>query len=169
MEPDLGMPLDGGFLPTLSSGASREEQTVALNDVITRLNNLLKAQVFSDSSSKRYVQGYSPGRWPGGDFGIAISAEGDDVLTVDFEDLIFAWDFSTNQQYVRGGSQTFYDATTGKTALSIGKAEDNNMAFKTYDTNRIPMGLFGQSPKDRTGGVFTVGPGKNVDTKLKES
>ena len=165
----LGMQLQGGELQRLSPNATKEQQTATLNEIIDHLNNMLKSQVFADGSSKRYVQGYVPSRWPGGDFGIAISAEGDDVMSVDFDRLLFAWDFSTNKQYIRGGVQEYYDSDTNKIALSIGEATNNNMAFKTYDTTGVPMGLFGQSPKDRKGGVWTVGPGKNVDEKLKGS
>lgn len=164
----LGMQLQGGELQRVPPTATKETQMAVLNDVIDRLNGMLKAQIFSDDTNKRYVQGYAAGRWPGGDFGIAISAEGENVLDVPFEDLIFAWDFSTNQQYIRGGVQTYYDKDTGKTALQIGEMEDKNMAFKTFDVNGVPMGLFGQSPKNRHGGSWTVGPGKNVDDKLKE-
>jgi len=113
-----GLQLQGRTLQRIPPAASVPEITAVLNDVIDRLNDQLKTQVYSDSTSKRFIQGFAPGRWPGGDFGIAISAEGQDVLTVDFDQLIFAWDFSTNQQYIRGGRQTFYDPTTG---LDIGQ------------------------------------------------
>lgn len=163
----LGLQMQGGELQRLSPTATKEEQSAVLNDIIDKLNSLLKAQVFSDNSSKRYIQGYAAGRWPGGDFGIAISAEGADVTSVPFEDLIFAWDFSTNRQYIRGGVQTYYDKDTGKTALQVGEMDDKNMAFKTFDTAGVPIGLFGQSPKDRHSGDWVVAPGENVDTELK--
>lgn len=115
---ESGLPLKGGYLNRVPATADLQAIAVALNDVIDRLNDQLKTQVFADTQSKRFIQGYSPGRWPGGDFGLAISAEGDDVLTVDFDSLLFAWDFSTNKQYIRGGTQLFYDPTTG---LNIGQ------------------------------------------------
>lgn len=105
----LGMQMQGGELQRLSPDSTKSEQTARLNEIIDYLNNLLKSQVFADGSAKRYVQGYVPGRWPGGDFGIAISAEGDDVLTTPFERLIFAWDFTTNKQHIREGTQYYYN------------------------------------------------------------
>jgi hypothetical protein len=116
----LGMQMQGGELQRISPTATKEEQTATLNEIIDYLNNLLKSQVFADGVSKRYVQGYAPGRWPGGDFGIAISEEGDDVLDAEFDALIFAWDFTTNKQYIRGGTQYWYDPTTGKNHTQIG-------------------------------------------------
>lgn len=164
---DLGLPMDGGSLQRLPPNATKEQQTAVLNTILDRLNDLLKVQTFSDATAKRYIQGFAPGRWPDGDFGIAISASGQDVLGVDFEDLIFAWDFASNKQYTRGGIQTYYDATSGNAALQIGRMTDDNMAFKIFDTAGVPIGLFGQSPKDRGGGDWVVKPGKNVDTELK--
>lgn len=108
----LGQTLDGGTLNTLAPNASQEDVVASLNDIIRRLNTMLKLQVFSDGESKRYIQGYFAGRWPGGDFGIAISKEGDDVYTTDFDNLLFAWDFSTNNQYFNGGQQQFVGGTS---------------------------------------------------------
>lgn len=101
----LGQRLDGGTLNTLSPNSSKEEMVAALNDIIIRLNTMLKVQTFSDSESRRYIQGHVAGRWPGGDFGVAISKKGDDVYTTEFNNLLFAWDFSTNKQYYNGGEQ----------------------------------------------------------------
>lgn len=117
---ELGMLMQGGFLRPLPPTATKEEQTAVINSIIELLNDQLKSQVFSDENSKRFVQGYAPGRWPGGDFGIAISAEGDDVLEVDFEQLIFAWDFSTNKQYFRDGTQLYYASDTGDNVGQVG-------------------------------------------------
>ena len=114
----LGMQMLGGTLRPLPPNASKDEQTAVINDIVDRLNDQLKTQIFTDGSTKRFIQGYSQGRWPGGDFGIAISDEGDDVTTADFNDLIFAWDFTTNKQYIRGGTQLFYDPVTG---LDVGQ------------------------------------------------
>lgn len=106
---DLGMTLDGGYLPLVPPNASPEAQIIALNKVIERINLLMRQQVFMDDSNRRFVQGYVQGRWPGGDFGIAISEPGQDVFDAAFEDLLFAWDFTTNSQYSKGGEQTHYD------------------------------------------------------------
>lgn len=156
----LGQQLDGGTLNTLAPNASQEETIAALNDIIRRLNAMLKTQVYSDSESKRYIQGFAEGRWPGGDFGIAISKPGADVFSSEFDELLYAWDFSTNTQY-------YYDINSGKIALMVGQMEDQNMAFKTFDIDGVPVGLFGQSPKDRHPGDWTVKRGRNVDNDLK--
>ncbi len=130
MDPDaqgaetLGQPMQGGFLRPLPPTASKDDQTSVLNDIISRLNDLLQAQIIADDTTKRYIQGYSPGRWPDGDFGIAISAESQDVLTAEFENLIFAWDFTTNKQYIRGGTQYYYDPRTGVNHTQIGTLPD---------------------------------------------
>jgi len=163
----LGLTMQGGTLRPLPPSASNEEQSAVLNDIINRLNAQLQSQVFTDGTTKRFVQGYAAGRWPNGDFGLAISAPGEDVLTAEFDALIFAWDFSSNKQYIRGGVQTYYDADTGNIALQTGRMDDSNMAFKAFDTSGVPIGLFGQSPKDRHGGDWVVRPGENVDTELK--
>ena len=124
----LGQRLDGGTLNTLSPNSSKEEMTAALNDIIIRLNTMLKLQTFSDGESRRYIQGHVVGRWPGGDFGVAISKKGDDVYTTEFNNLLFAWDFSTNKQYYNGGEQILTggsiilnDGTNNR--LIIGKQE----------------------------------------------
>lgn len=134
---DLGHQMEGGTLPTLPAGASLDEQATVLNNIITRLNDMLKAQVYSDTASKRFVQGYMPGRWPGGDFGIAISAEGEDVVSADFDDLIFAWHFTTNKQYIRDGAQVYYN-------------------------DGVPREYAGNAPSDGRYGRWISEPGKDV-------
>jgi hypothetical protein len=123
--PDLGIPLSGGYLNEIPPNASREEQVSTLNDVIRRLNESLKVQSFNDGTNKRYINGYSPGRWPGGDFGLAISKPNEDVSSVEFDDLLFAWDYTTNKQYYHGGTQIFYDPSTGKDIGQQGILPDN--------------------------------------------
>jgi len=137
----LGQSMSGGYLQPLTPDASKEQQTAVLNDIISRLNNILKTQVYADNSSKRFIQGYAKDRWPGGDFGMAISAEGDDVTTVEFENLIFAWDFTTNIQYVKDGRTIYYTGTN-------------------------PNVLVGGAPDDGRGGLWVTKPGQNVITKL---
>jgi hypothetical protein len=91
-----GMGLDGGFLPNVPPNASAQVQNAALNDVINRLNGLLKTQVFSDGTSKRMLFGFQKDGWgPGKDFGIKISAEGVDVSTATDDDLLFKMDMDT--------------------------------------------------------------------------
>lgn len=86
-------------LPRVSPNDPPEAQVAVLNQVIDFINQAQKVQVLQDDTSQRFIQGYYPGRWPGGDFGIAIAKSGDDVTSVDFEELAFAHDFSTNTQY----------------------------------------------------------------------
>lgn len=95
----LGIQMTGGTLNPLPPNASREDQINALNDVINRLNAQLKSQTFSDGTSKRYLNGYLANGWPGGDFGMRISAPGYDV-TDPSAVLIFSWDYTTNRQVV---------------------------------------------------------------------
>lgn len=121
----LGLQMQGGELQRLTPNSSRDDQITTLNNIIDHLNNTLKVQIYSDTNSKRYIQGYAANRWPGGDFGIAISAEGDDVLSVEFDQLIFAWDFSTNRQYFRDGTQLYYEASSGKNVGQVGKLPNN--------------------------------------------
>jgi len=91
-----GIGLDGGFLPNVPPNASAQVQNAALNDVINRLNGLLKTQVFSDGTSKRMLFGFQKDGWgPGKDFGIKISAEGVDVSTATDDDLLFKMDMDT--------------------------------------------------------------------------
>lgn len=114
----LGLSLDGGTLRRISPNASREEQISMLNEVIEKLNLLLKTQVFADGGSKRVLNGFYEGRWPGGDIGIAVSKPGEDVTTADFADLVFAHDYTTNTQY-------WTDPVTGKNYMQVGTLPDD--------------------------------------------
>lgn len=92
----LGAGLSGGYLPPVNPGSSQEVQIKALNDVINRLNILLKTQVFSDGGSKRMLFGFQKDGWGvGKDFGIKISQEGIDVTTATDDQLIFSMDMET--------------------------------------------------------------------------
>ena len=121
MEP-LGLSLDGGTLRRIPPNATVEEQINALNEVIEKLNALLKTQIFADNTSKRYLSGYYQGRWPGGDFGIAISREGEDATTVDFDQLLYAHDFTTGTEY-------FWDPIGDRQWGQQGKLPDGTYGF----------------------------------------
>lgn len=95
----LGQQLNGGTLNTLAPNASQEDVITSLNDIIRRLNLQLKTQAFSDDTSKRYINGFLAGGWPGGDFGMKISAPGYDVTDPNAV-LLFSWDYTTNQQVI---------------------------------------------------------------------
>lgn len=95
---DLGLGLDGGQLNEIPPNATREVQIATLNDIVRRLNGLLKTQSFSDATNKRFLQGFQEGGWAGGDFGMKISLPGVDVLTARDDQLLFSWDWTTNTQ-----------------------------------------------------------------------
>jgi len=86
----FGQPMDGGTLQNLPPNATQEQQVAVLNDVINRLNQLLKVQIFSDSTNKRMLIGYQKDGWgTGEDFGIKVSLEGVDVTEATDEQLLF--------------------------------------------------------------------------------
>jgi len=118
----VGLSLDGGTFQKIPPNATPEEQIVVLNDVIERLNGLLQSQTLADGANKRFILGYSIGRWPGGDFGIAISRPGTDVISSEFNDLLFAWDFSTGTQY-------WWNPETGIQYRQDGKLPDSDYGF----------------------------------------
>lgn len=91
-----GLSMQGGTLQNIPPNASREEQTAALNDVINRLNGMLKQQVFSDGTTKRMIIGYQKGGWGDGkDFGIKVSIDGVDVSKATDSQLLFKMDLQT--------------------------------------------------------------------------
>lgn len=97
---DLGVGLKGGALAPVPPNAPQQVQIAALNDVINRLNILLKTQVFADGSTKRMLFGYQKDGWGvGKDFGIKISFEGVDVTTASDSQLLFSMDMETWQWY----------------------------------------------------------------------
>lgn len=86
-------------LPKVSPNDPPEAMIAVINQIVEFINQYQQLQSVSDANDKRYVNGLLPGRWPGGDFGMAISKPGEDVTTANFEDLLFAWDYTTNTQY----------------------------------------------------------------------
>lgn len=134
----MALNLDGGFLPNVPPNAGASAQNAALNDVINKLNGLLKTQAFSDGTNKRYLNGYQKGGFPGGDFGLKISFPGIDVSDATDAQLIFMWDYTTNIQYHRAGSARYID---------------------TSDDNRI---LTGFSPTDARPGNWISKIGEDV-------
>lgn len=119
----LGTPLQGGFLPPVNPGSSQEVQIKALNDVINRLNQLLKTQVFSDGTNKRMIIGYQENGWgTGKHFGIKISEAGVDVTSADDTQLTFKMDMET---------WSFYRATDSTNFLQIGLLPDGSYGWVT--------------------------------------
>lgn len=99
----LGMQMQGGELQRLAPNATKEQQTAVLNEIIDRLNNALKTQVFSDGDNKRLILGYQKDGWgPGKDFGIKVSAEGFDVTNATDEQLLIKFDLETWTYYQDG-------------------------------------------------------------------
>lgn len=93
---ELGMLMQGNSLQRLPPNASKEQQTAVINDILDRLNELLKTQVLSDGNNKRMLFGYQKDGWgPGKDFGIKISEEGVDVTAATDEQLLFSMDMET--------------------------------------------------------------------------
>lgn len=97
---DAGLPLKGGSLGRVPPTASLQDVATAMNDVIDRLNGLLKTQIFSDGTSKRMIIGFQKDGWgPGKDFGIKISMEGIDVTVATDDQLLFKMDLATWRWY----------------------------------------------------------------------
>ena|ERR1044072_1743455 len=118
---DPGMQLDGGELQQVPGNASPQQQIGVLNEVIRRLNGLLRQQVFSDGSSRRMILGYQPNGWGAGkDFGIKISKPNIDVLTATDDQLLFKMDLAT---------WTFWDESTGLNYMQFGKLPDGSGGF----------------------------------------
>ncbi len=58
-----GLSMSGGALQRIPPNANNEDQIRVLNDVVDRLNSILKTQVFSDGTSKRMILGYQKDGW----------------------------------------------------------------------------------------------------------
>lgn len=124
----LGMSLTGGTLNEIAPNATREDQIAAINDIIARLNAQLRSQTFTDGTNKRYINGFQKGGWPGGDFGVKISAPGYDVTDPNAE-LLFYWDYTTNTQviYNDGIPNTVVGSapTDGRAGVWVAKPGEN--------------------------------------------
>lgn len=141
----LGMPLSGGFLQRLSPNASKEEQTGVLNDIIDRLNDQLKTQVFSDSTDKRMLIGYQKNGWGAGqDFGIKVSIPGKDVTSATDSELLFkmatdtwTWRDSTGnliKKFDIANGVTFeYNPSNAKNFMQTGKLPDGTYGWAVAD------------------------------------
>lgn len=93
---DAGLPLKGGMLNRVPPTATTQDIATSMNDVIDRLNGLLKTQIFSDGTTKRMLIGYQKDGWGvGKDFGIKISQETVDVTTANDDELLFKMDLAT--------------------------------------------------------------------------
>lgn len=89
----LGLSLQGNELQLLDANSTKDEQIARLNDIIRRLNELLKTQVFSDGNNKRMLFGFQKDGWgEGKDFGMKISIEGVDVTSATEDQLLFNMD-----------------------------------------------------------------------------
>jgi hypothetical protein len=113
-----GLALQGGQLQTIPGTANLSDVIIMMNDIINELNTQLQTQVLSDATSKRWLNGYQKGGWPGGDFGMKLSRPGVDVTTCAFTQLLFGWDFTTGTQY-------WYDSN-GKNYMQEGILPDGS-------------------------------------------
>lgn len=132
---DIGQGLQGGWLRNVPPNAPPEVQNAALNDVIDRLNELLKTQIYSDGSSKRLIIGFQKDGWGSGvDFGIKMSKEGVDVTTASDSELLFSmsidnWTWRNDDGQVvkqflnESGTDTYYD-DSGRNYVNIGLRSD---------------------------------------------
>jgi len=154
MQP-TGLSLDGGTLQLLPGGATLEQLTAALNDVITRLNSQLQTQVYSDTQNQRMLIGYQQNGWGvGKNFGIKISIEGKDVRTATDDELLFsmsvdAWTWRnssgqiTKQFQAQTGTDSYYDSAT-RNYVNIGLRPSTNtdgfeMAKPGSDLGNAPI------------------------------
>jgi hypothetical protein len=146
---DIGISMEGGWLNAIPPNATPQVQIKAINDVIGRLNDLLRTQVFSDGTVKRMLFGYQQNGWgPDKNFGIKVSIEGVDVTTASDEQLLFkmAMDEWTWRN-ADGQLVEIFDIADGK--------HDYYNSDKNYMRSGVlPNGI---------GGVAIVKPGKNVD------
>lgn len=94
--PNLGLNMDGEFLPEVPPNAPIDIQIARLNEVINRLNGLTRTQIFADATTKRMLIGYQENGWgEGKNFGIKISMEGVNVTSATDEQLLFKMDMET--------------------------------------------------------------------------
>lgn len=54
----------------------------------------------------------------------------------------------------------------GKKVLEIGTYQDGRAGLLIYDSNEVPIALFGQAPDDARAGAWVANAGKNVLTLL---
>lgn len=142
---DLGLNMQGGMLQRIPPTAPREVQISVLNDVIDRLNALLKSQVFSDGTSKRMLIGYQKDGWGvGQDFGIKVSLEGVDVTKATDEQLLFKmaldqWTWRNEEGDlvkkfdIAEGTTYDYNPSNGKNFMQTGKLPDGSYGWAVAD------------------------------------
>ena len=152
----LGQSLSGGTLNPVPPNASREQQITAINDIINRLNAILKTQTYSDGQTKRFVMGYQKSGWPGGDFGMKISLPGVDIDEAGEKGLLFSWDFTTGQQSFRNDA--------GKEMTVI-----DTKGITTVDPNSgIYRNRFGVAGRYGRPGVWTSVEGKDLKVLIDQ-
>lgn len=139
MSPE-GLSLSGGYLQPLSGDLSVEQLTAALNGVINTVNQQLQTNVQTDQTSKRFISGYQPGGWPGGDFGLKVSPPGVDVTTCPFENLLYAQDFTTGIQYYN---------VDGASLLTIGSDSSGNTGMELFNGSNAELFI----GKDSSGNI----------------
>lgn len=154
--PLIGQPLSGGSLPRLEPTASKEEQTVVINDIVDKLNEMLKTQIFADGSAKRMLIGYQKDGWGlGSDFGIKVSLPGIDVTSATDAQLLFRM-ATDNWQWRNSVGQLVrtFDIANGAETWT-----DPISLLPTIRTGSAPTA-------DKRAGVWVAKPGQNVTTLL---
>ncbi len=113
-----GAEFNGGFLRNIPPNANSSEQVAAINEVINRLNDLLRTQTFSDDTTRRMLIGYQEDGWGAGkNFGIKISQEGIDVVSATDDQLLFSMDLS---------AWNWFDPNDGSNPIRIGVMPDGS-------------------------------------------
>lgn len=145
----LGMQMQGGFLQPLPPNPSNDQIAVVMNDIINRMNDQLRTQVFTDGTTKRMLIGYQKDGWgTGKDFGIKVSLEGVDVTTAEDDELLFRMALDNWQ----------WRSSDGKLVREF----DIENGFEAwYDKSGIDYQRTGTLPDD-TGGTITAKPGYSV-------
>lgn len=124
---NLGLPLQGGMLQRVPPNAPRDIQIAVLNDIVDRLNAQQKTVTLSDTTTRRWMNGYQSGGFGDSDFGTKISRPGVDVVSATDEELVFLDDQQT---------RTYRD-TEGNLVLKEGLLP-NGMYGSLYYLNGTP-------------------------------
>lgn len=151
-----GLQLQGGTLQRVPPAASLPEITAVLNDIVDRLNDQLKTQIYTDGTSKRLLIGYQKGGFEGGtaDFGIKMSIEGIDVNKATDAQLLFSmslqnWTWRNSDGQVvkqfknETGTDSYYEGDSSRNYVNIGLRTDPatygfEMAKPATDLGNVP-------------------------------
>lgn len=149
----LGLQMQGGFLQPLPPTADIGQVILVMNDIVSRLNDQLKSQVYTDGATKRMLIGYQENGWgTGKHFGIKVSMEGVDVTNATDTQLLFRMALDNWQ----------WRSSDGKLVKEF---DIEKGVEKYYDKAGIDYMQAGILP-DNTGGTVVAKPGKSVQTDV---